>query len=96
MRARYENRHERRGAGQVARRNYNQSHDNQRSKAAPVLSIGAQNMSNEKRYRDWCDTLERQYDVMPRWYWNHSKRRQKFEDAMRTILEYKNEHQRPQ
>jgi len=53
-------------------------------------------MSNEKRYRDWCDTLERQYDVMPRWYWDHGKRRQKFEDAMRTILEWKDEHQRPQ
>ena len=34
---------------------------------------------NEKKYRKWCDDLERRYDVMPRWYWDHSRRRAEFE-----------------
>jgi len=30
-------------------------------------------------YSEWCRDLERQYERMPQWYWNHSKSRRNYE-----------------
>ena len=36
-------------------------------------------MKDARQYLQWCDEMERRYDVMPRWYWDESKRRAEFE-----------------
>ena len=36
-------------------------------------------MKDARQYMQWCDDMERRYDVMPRWYWDEAKRRNVFE-----------------
>ena len=36
-------------------------------------------MKDARQYMQWCDDMERRYDVMPRWYWDEAKRRAEFE-----------------
>jgi hypothetical protein len=38
---------------------------------------------HSRDFARWCDDLERKYDVMPRWYWDESKRRAEFEITRR-------------
>ena len=40
-------------------------------------------MKDARQYLQWCDDMERRYDVMPRWYWDESKRRAEFEITRR-------------
>jgi len=40
-------------------------------------------MKDARQYMQWCDDMERRYDVMPRWYWDEAKRRAEFEITRR-------------